>query len=161
MKRDAAILALLIPCLFLVAAGCSKGPVDAPGKAESPLIPEASDDADPAKAGAEPDVLNDQTARGRVLAAWTGDLDGMIQRRVIRVLTAYSKTQFFVDQGTQRGLVSDTASLFEESLNKKLKKKNVRIHVLVIASHGCESNQRSANRCREAKSMPRVRWRSR
>ena len=26
---------------------------------------------------------------------WTGDLDGMIQRRVIRVLTVYSKTFYF------------------------------------------------------------------
>ena len=34
---------------------------------------------------------------------WTGDLDGMIERRVIRVLTVYSKTFYFVDKGVQRG----------------------------------------------------------
>ena len=38
---------------------------------------------------------------------WTGDLDGMIQRRLIRVLTVYSKTFFFVDKGVQRGTVVD------------------------------------------------------
>jgi membrane-bound lytic murein transglycosylase MltF len=34
---------------------------------------------------------------------WTGDLDGMIERGFIRVLIVYSKTLYFVDNGTQRG----------------------------------------------------------
>ena len=38
---------------------------------------------------------------------WTGDLDGMIERRVIRVLTVYSKTIYFVDKGVQRGATYD------------------------------------------------------
>ena len=44
----------------------------------------------------------------------------MIERRVIRVLTTYSKTSFFIDQGTQRGLVPETAKLLEDDLNKRL-----------------------------------------
>ena len=39
-----------------------------------------------------------------VMTPWTGDLDGMIARRVIRVLTVYSKTFYFVDKGIQRGI---------------------------------------------------------
>jgi hypothetical protein len=27
---------------------------------------------------------------------WTGDLDGMVERRMIRVLTTYSRTQYFI-----------------------------------------------------------------
>jgi membrane-bound lytic murein transglycosylase MltF len=72
-------------------------------------------------------ALADETAQ-----KWTGDLDGMIQRRVIRVLVAYSKTHYFVDRGTQRGLTYDFGRLFEDDLNKKLKKKHVRIHVFFI-----------------------------
>ena len=34
---------------------------------------------------------------------WTGDLDGMIERRQIRVLVAWNKTTFFIDKGTPRG----------------------------------------------------------
>ena len=34
---------------------------------------------------------------------WTGDLEGMIERGFIRVLTVYSKTFYFVDKGVQRG----------------------------------------------------------
>jgi membrane-bound lytic murein transglycosylase MltF len=63
---------------------------------------------------------------------WTGDLDGMIQRRQIRVLTAYSKTNYFVDKGTQRGLVYDSFRLFEDDLNKKLKNKHMRVEVLIF-----------------------------
>ena len=37
--------------------------------------------------------------------AWTGDLDGMIQRRLIRVATTYNRTNYFIDRGQQRGAV--------------------------------------------------------
>ena len=63
---------------------------------------------------------------------FTGDLDGMIQRRFIRVLVPYSKTHYFVDEGTQRGLSYDTFGLFEDELNQKLKTKHVRIHVVFV-----------------------------
>jgi membrane-bound lytic murein transglycosylase MltF len=55
---------------------------------------------------------------------WTGDLDGMIQRREIRILTVYSKTFYFVDKGVQRGASYDIGRLFVEDLNKKLAKDN-------------------------------------
>jgi len=51
-------------------------------------------------------------------AAWTGDLDGMFGRRVIRVLVPYSKTLYFVDLGgTQRGISYDAMRAFEAQLN--------------------------------------------
>jgi hypothetical protein len=37
------------------------------------------------------------------LKPWTGDLDGMIDRKFIRILKVYSKTFYFVDKGVQRG----------------------------------------------------------
>ena len=69
---------------------------------------------------------------------WTGDLDGMVERRVIRVLTTNSKTFYFHDRGTQRGTVVDSFRLFEEELNKKLaaekklKNKNLKVRVVFI-----------------------------
>ncbi len=63
---------------------------------------------------------------------FTGDLDGMIQRRIIRVLVPYSKTHYFVDKATQRGIAYEVFRLFEDNLNKKLKKKHVRIHVVFV-----------------------------
>jgi membrane-bound lytic murein transglycosylase MltF len=69
---------------------------------------------------------------------WTGDLDGMIERRVIRVLTVNSKTFYFHDKGTLRGTAVDYFRLFEEDLNKKLaaakklKNKNLKVRVVFI-----------------------------
>jgi len=61
---------------------------------------------------------------------WSGDLDGMVKRRVIRILTVYNKTQYFLDKDTQRGIVYDSMKAFEDELNKKLKTGNLRIHVV-------------------------------
>ena len=69
---------------------------------------------------------------------WTGDLDGMIERRVIRVLTVNSKTFYFNDRGTLRGTVVEYYRLFEDELNKKLaaekklKDKNLKVKVFFI-----------------------------
>lgn len=63
---------------------------------------------------------------------WTGDLDGMIKRRAIRVLVPYSKTHYFVDRGTQRGLTYEFFRLFEDDLNKRLKRKLLRVHVFFV-----------------------------
>jgi membrane-bound lytic murein transglycosylase MltF len=69
---------------------------------------------------------------------WTGDLEGMIERRVIRVLTVNSKTFYFNDRGTQRGTVVDFFKLLEDELNKrlaaenKLKHKNLKVRVVFI-----------------------------
>ena len=35
---------------------------------------------------------------------YTGDLDSMVERRTIRVLTVYSQTMFFFDNGTPHGI---------------------------------------------------------
>ena len=53
--------------------------------------------------------------------SWTGDFDGMVKRRLIRILTPYSKTHYFIDRGVQRGLVFDAGTMLEAALNKKLK----------------------------------------
>ncbi|MBV8043200.1 lytic transglycosylase F, partial [Pluralibacter sp.] len=59
-----------------------------------------------------------------MLKPWKGDLPGMLDRRVIRVLTTYSKTFFFIDKGTQRGATHDLFIVFERDLNTRLAKEN-------------------------------------
>ncbi|MGH7347869.1 MAG: transporter substrate-binding domain-containing protein, partial [Candidatus Rokuibacteriota bacterium] len=63
---------------------------------------------------------------------WTGDFDGMIKRRVIRILAPYSKTFYFVDRGVQRGLVYEVSQLLEQDINKRLKTGHLKVHVTVI-----------------------------
>jgi membrane-bound lytic murein transglycosylase MltF len=67
-----------------------------------------------------------------ITAPWTGDLDGMIGRRMIRVLTAYSKTLYFIDRGTPRGTAYDQGKLLEEALNKKLATGHMKVHLQFI-----------------------------
>ena len=64
---------------------------------------------------------------------WKGDLDALIQHRAIRVLVPYSKTLFFVDfGGTERGMSYDFMRAFEDALNNKLDRGNLRIHAVFI-----------------------------
>ena len=54
-------------------------------------------------------------ALDRTSVVWQGDLDGMLGRRMIRVLVPYSKTLYFVDYGgQQRGMSYDFIRAFEQ-----------------------------------------------
>ena len=59
---------------------------------------------------------------------WTGDLDGMVKRGSIRVLTVYSKTFYFINKGIQRGAVYDIFRQFDADLNKKLAREKKLTH---------------------------------
>lgn len=60
---------------------------------------------------------------------WTGDYDGMKERRIIRVLVAYSKIGFFFDNGRIRGTAHDSLMEFEDVINKKegLRKRKIKV----------------------------------
>ena len=64
----------------------------------------------------------------------TGDLDAMLEARVVRVLVPYSRTLYFNDRGKQRGLTADTLRDFETFLNKKFYIKNRPITVIALPS---------------------------
>jgi ABC-type amino acid transport substrate-binding protein len=68
----------------------------------------------------------------QITTPWTGDLDGMVERRMVRVLTAYNKTQYFIDRGTPRGTAYDQGRLLEEELNRTLGKPGTSIHVQFV-----------------------------
>jgi len=73
------------------------------------------------------------TATAPSTALWTGDFDGMVKRRRIRILTPYSKTSYFIDKGVQRGIVYDAGMMVEQAVNKQLKTTPAtRIHVLFV-----------------------------
>jgi membrane-bound lytic murein transglycosylase MltF len=109
-----------------VALACTlfAGPISAAATAQpSPQIPQREQLTIPPEEAMQP---------------WTGDLDGMIKRGRIRVLTVYSKTFYFVNKGLQRGATYDFLRVFEEELNKrlakekKLKHKHLKVRVVFI-----------------------------
>jgi membrane-bound lytic murein transglycosylase MltF len=64
---------------------------------------------------------------------WKGDLDGMRQRKQIRILVPYSKTFYFIDKGgKQYGATYEVGRAFEDWLNKKDKAKTLKTSVVFI-----------------------------
>jgi ABC-type amino acid transport substrate-binding protein len=63
---------------------------------------------------------------------WIGDFNEMAAKRQIRVLVAFSKTFYFLDRGRQRGISYDLLKEFEKFVNKKLKTKTLKVHVVFI-----------------------------
>lgn len=89
---------------------------------------------------AEPPVSNDVPAEDtdpglldRVRnERWTGDIDGMLQRRYIRAIVIYNKTNFFYDGPQARGISYDALREFEKFLNKKLETGKEPVHIVFI-----------------------------
>ena len=68
-----------------------------------------------------------------IVAPFTGDLDAMVERRMVRILTTYSRTQFFIDRGQPRGTAYDQGKLLEAELNKRFGSPKLMINVQFVA----------------------------
>ena len=126
--------------LALAVTACSEKPASQteasnPAAPAAPTPESAPAETTPAAQEADETLTIDLA---KVQKPWTGDLDGMIERRSIRVLTVNSKTIYFVDKGVLRGTAVEYARLFEEDLNKKLraekklKNKNLKVRLIFI-----------------------------
>ena len=67
-----------------------------------------------------------------IMTPWTGDLNGMVERRMVRVLTTYSKTGYFIDRGQPRGTAYDQGKLLEDAINKKLGTGHLKVNVQFV-----------------------------
>lgn len=85
--------------------------------------PAAGRDAEPSGGLATLDFVNE---------SWTGDLDGMRERRLIRALVPYSRSLYFIDGATQRGISYEYMREFEEVVNKRAQTGHLKIQVLMI-----------------------------
>lgn len=65
-------------------------------------------------------------------APWFGDLDGMHERRAIRVLVPYSRTLYFLDGAEQRGIAYDVMADFENHLHQFAGAGHLRTEVVFI-----------------------------
>ncbi len=103
--------------------GCSP-----PASNEAPAASAATGaESSPEQASVVPEEL-----RGVIDTPFTGDLDQLAARRIIRAGVPFNRTFYFVDKGTQRGLSYEYLMMFEEALNKKLKTRNLKIHVVLL-----------------------------
>jgi membrane-bound lytic murein transglycosylase MltF len=58
------------------------------------------------------------SVRAVVLTPFTGDLDELGKRRVVRIGVTFNRTFYFVDRGVQRGIAFEYGQLMEVRLNK-------------------------------------------
>ncbi|MBB6095239.1 membrane-bound lytic murein transglycosylase MltF [Povalibacter uvarum] len=129
----------------LLAAGCGDGqpeqkqpPAAAPAdqRAPEPAAQTAAPaetlpaDSPTAQSAAEDEGVDDGLNFEVNTKPWTGDLNGMIERRMIRVLVPYSKTFYFLDNATQRGLSYELMQEFDKTLNTKHKLTKLRVAVV-------------------------------
>lgn len=131
--------AILLAVVLASSVSCSPGPEAEP----PPVVPASSLPPTPLSAEERAQIeSSDRQAQEEAEAAyalpdvsgvrWVGELDGMLARRVIRVLTTYSRVNYFVDRGRPRGLVYDAFRLFEDELNAKLRNRHIRVHVVFV-----------------------------
>jgi membrane-bound lytic murein transglycosylase MltF len=134
MSSARAIGLLLVLPLLLSGCGESSAPqVPAAGIPEAPSskapAPSVEDQSLPplAHESALPEAIRELIDR-----PFTGDLDEMEKRRMIRVGVTFNRTHYFVDRGTQRGLSFEYLKQFENALNAARKTRNLRIHVVFL-----------------------------
>jgi membrane-bound lytic murein transglycosylase MltF len=101
--------------LVLALNGCG-GAAPAPGH-EAPAAPAAPALAEIPRTGGR--AISTESDM-RVLEPFTGDLDALAGRGVIRILVAPSGTHFDVTAATQRGRTVDAAIAFERFVNERI-----------------------------------------
>ncbi len=63
---------------------------------------------------------------------WSGDFDGMLERRTVRILVIPSKTFFFLNKADTMGLIAETGREFEKWINKRHAKPPYDIKVVFV-----------------------------
>jgi len=125
MKALAGILSIL-----LLAAACSpKGSPDSRPPGDDALPEQSVETEDARSESPDPTVPIDSLPSLEDLLPeqfdvltrpWQGDLDGMAERRAIRVLVVSGGPQFFYDRGKPRGITAELLDKFRQSVNEKL-----------------------------------------
>jgi membrane-bound lytic murein transglycosylase MltF len=67
-----------------------------------------------------------------IWAPWVGDLEGMTERRMIRVVVPYGGYMYYFDDGEPRGAAWELTNRLETYLNDEFGLRNVRVFVVVI-----------------------------
>ncbi len=127
----------LVSAAFALLAGCSDKPPEVEAPSPTTETSPHSVDAEPSAPESEAALPEPEpTAFAKDFQAlhepWLGDLDGLIERRIIRVAVPHSLPLFFYDNGRPRGIIEEHLRKFETELNKDLKRRTLRVFVAAI-----------------------------
>jgi membrane-bound lytic murein transglycosylase MltF len=130
------LTALLYPLLFILLSACGDDAANDQATPQLNAPANTTQESQESEAETLPFAPFDETTElpeaYNSISAWTGDFEGMVERRVVRILTVYSVGRYYVDRAQEKGLVHESAELFEDFLNKRLDNRHVRVHVVVI-----------------------------
>lgn len=123
-------IVLAVCAILMLASGCSpaenrtqdespaRTPADPQADIENTLAEEAEEQASAEPLSSLEDLLPEQF--GVLTRPWRGDLDGMAERRAIRVLVISGSPQFFYFRGKPRGIVIELLVRLQKHVNEKL-----------------------------------------
>ncbi|MGI9568573.1 MAG: hypothetical protein ACR2PH_02270, partial [Desulfobulbia bacterium] len=63
---------------------------------------------------------------------WQGDFDGMVERRLVRVLVVIDKIGFFIDKGQYLGMSVEMLEAFKDYINRDYISRALQIEVLFL-----------------------------
>lgn len=63
---------------------------------------------------------------------WTGDLDELVERRTIRLLTVHGPGRYYLENGRGRGIVAEMAARYEAFVNEQLGRGHIKVYVVVV-----------------------------
>jgi len=119
MTSDGRLAAVLLACAIVALASCKR--VEPIEDTKGPLAPSDIDTRLP------------PSVRDAVLKPFSGDLDEIVKRRIVRVGVTFNRTFYFVDRGVQRGIAYEYGQLMEERLNQHFKTgTSNKIHVIFL-----------------------------
>jgi len=126
----------VVALIFFLAAGCDAAPAPAPepeppAAATEPTERTEASTPKPAQEGPIYAHHPDQDLP-RIFEPWKGDLQGMVDRRMIRALVPWSDTYYYLDGVEQRGISFEALGVFDKWLNQELGSDTVRIHVVIL-----------------------------
>ena len=123
----------LILALALSGCGPSEDTDQAAGKSSLTLAVKAVATGSGAHKLLDPQVDETDLLQSlRQVPSWTGDVDGMVARRVIRVLLVPNRTNYFLDGAVQRGVTYDTMVEFEKFINRRLGQRKQKIYIVML-----------------------------
>lgn len=139
LHRTPPAISCILTLLILLLAACGEGaesdvevPQASPATPSAQAAPEQAEAPGQESTGLEPTAAEEAMKPAYVFReTWTGDLDVMEERRLIRVLTVYGVGRYFLDGAEEKGLIREISSRLERYINKRLKRKTLKVHVVV------------------------------
>jgi len=123
----------LVVVIFGAGMGCGGGTPAPQPSAETPS--KAAAESETPLPPSQLETQLNEAARESLWKPFTGDLNEMVKRRLVRIGVTFNRTFYFVDKGVQRGVSYEYGRLVEDRLNAVFnpkKKDDQKIHVFFV-----------------------------